>query len=62
MESISMLVIWYGRNSDMTPDYSQQYHGTFSGKNPDEVMTKYRQYQRNHDLSKYTRTEIAMIW
>ena len=62
MESITIYVVWYERNSDFTPNYSKELHGTISGATPSEVMTKYRQFQSTHDLSKYTRTEIQYIW
>ena len=58
---IHMLVQWYERKPDFSPDYDKEHHRTFIGT-PDECMEQYRAFSYNHDCAKYTITEIVMIW
>lgn len=59
---IHMLVQWYERKPDFSPDYDNEHHGTIIGDSPDDCMKQYRQLSDNHDLAKYTKTEIIMIY
>lgn len=60
---IWMFIRWYDRHlDDMSPDYDKPHHGKIHGDTPNECMRKYRQLSRNHDLSKYTPTEIVGIY
>jgi len=46
----------------MTPNYDDKHHGLFRGETPDDCMEQLRAFRENHDLSKYTRIEIIMIF
>lgn len=59
---IHMLIRWYERKPDFSPDYSREHHGTIIGETPDECMKQYRELSWNHDCVKYTQTEIEMIY
>lgn len=60
--TVALCVMWYGRNSDGSANYDENHHGKFYGTNCADVMHQYRAFSNNHDLSKYTHTEITGVY
>lgn len=58
---MTMHIVWYDRNEDFTPNYSNPHRGTIRGESAAEIMRQYRELSNNHNLAKYTRTEIVGI-
>lgn len=59
---MKMVIQWYERNSDFSPNYDKKHHGTFFGPCADDCMDQYIKWRRDHDLAKYTPTEIVYIY
>lgn len=60
---ISMDIMWFDRDKmHFGPDFDKEHHATVSGKTPSECMEKFHAMQETHDLSKFTRMEIAFIY
>jgi hypothetical protein len=60
---ITLLIRWYDRKTDdFTPDYDSPHTGRIKGATPDECMFLYRQWCLEHDLARYTRSEIIEIY
>lgn len=57
-----ILVKWYGRNEDFSPNYVDVHSGTISGKDADDCWRQFMKHEENHDLTKYTRREIVYMW
>lgn len=62
MTMMQLVVCWYDRRPDFTPNYTEYHHGSFFGKTPEEIMTQLRAFQETHDLMKYTALEIVGIY
>ena len=60
--TITLLIQWFDRHHDMSPNYDERHIGRIRGSTPNECMAKYHEFLRNHDLSKYTQTEIIAIY
>lgn len=58
---MAMYVVWYDRNADFTPNYTNSHRGTIRGESAAEIMAQFRNISNNHDLAKYTRLEIVGI-
>ncbi len=59
---MTILVRWYGRNDDFSPNYFDEHHGTLRGENADDCWKKFIEHGNTHDLAKYTAREIAGMW
>ena len=59
---ITMVIRWYTRKPDFSPDWNEFHQGKIKGTSPDDCMKQYRKMQNNHDLAKYTRLEIIGIY
>lgn len=59
---IQMLVRWYDRNRDLTPNYDAEHHGSFFGETPAEIMAQLNAFKDRHDLNEYTQIEIVGIY
>lgn len=59
---LHLCLMWFGRNPDYAPDYSEIHRETISGKTPAECMAKLLSMKDNHDLSKFTPIEIYFIY
>lgn len=58
---MTVTLIWYSRNSDFKPDYSDPHHGNIHGATANECMAQIRELRNNHDLAAYTPLEIVEI-
>lgn len=58
---MKMFILWYDRKPDFEPDYYKPHRKTITGKTPEDCMEAYNELSYNHDLAKYTRTEITYI-
>lgn len=59
---INVVVEWYERKKDWSPDYDKRYHTTIRGETPSECMQQVKALKYNHDVVKYTRAEIVYIY
>jgi len=60
---IHMVIIWYDINPETCdPIYSKDHFGTVIGKTPKECMDQFFELEKNHDLSKFSRMQIAGIY
>ena len=61
MIPLRMLVMWYERKEDFSPDYTKDHTIVFKGNTPYECMDQFHELQKNQDLYKYTMPEIVSI-
>lgn len=59
---IHLLIRWYGRKPDGQPDYEDEHHGTIVGDTAELCSQQLKRLREDHDLSRYTRMEIAEIY
>lgn len=59
---MKITIRFYRRNpKDFSADYSQEHTVVFSGMNAKACMYQYDSYRNNHDLAKFTKTEIVNV-
>ena len=59
---MKMVIQWYDRNNDFSANYEEKHHGTFIGTCADDCMSQYNAWRQNHDLAKFTPSEIVYIY
>lgn len=60
---IHMIIVWYDINYETRdPFYSKQHSVTVVGETPRECMEKFYELEKTHDLSKFSRMQIAGIY
>lgn len=59
--AIQLIVAWYGRDDHGRSDYDNRYIKYITGKTPEDCMAEYMDLCLNHDIAKYTRTEIVDV-
>lgn len=59
---LTLLICWYDRRPNGEPDYDRKHTGRIRGATPGECMHKYFELSNNHDLSRFTRTEIIGVY
>lgn len=59
---MTFTIQWYDRDKNtFKPIYENVHHGTIHGDNAAECMGKYNCWRQNHDLVKYTCSEIVYV-
>lgn len=56
-----LTIRWYERNNDFTPNYNKEHHGTIRGNSAAECMMLLTTYRQDHDIEKFTKTEIIYV-
>lgn len=59
---IGMTVVWYDNIDIGKPDYSKPHYREFIGETPESIMCDYANFSWNHDVVKYSPTEIVGIF
>ena len=60
---IHMVIVWWDHKpGSFEPDYDRKYTVTIVEATPADCMAQYRLIQDNHDLVKFTPTQILMIY
>ena len=59
---IHMVVEYYDKKPDWTPDYDKRHNVVFEGLTPADCMIPYIEMCKTHDLAKYTIAQIAYIY
>lgn len=54
-------ILYFDRNDDFTPNYDKSHLKEIEAENAASCMALYRALSDNHDLSKYTRTQIVDV-
>ena len=55
-------LMWFGRNSDYSQDYSTVYKKSITGNNAKDCMKQLMELRYNHDISRYTPIELIFIY
>ena len=55
---MTIMIRFYDRLPNFTPDYNREHHGTIQGTTASEVWRKFTEWKRNFDLARYTIPEI----
>lgn len=59
---MKLVIQWYDRKPNFDADYSKEHHGTFYGSSADDCMKQYNEWRQNHDICRFTRSEIIYIY
>ncbi len=59
---MTFTIQWYDRDTDtFKPIYENEHHGTIHGENAAECMGNYNIWRQNHDLYRFTKSEIVFV-
>lgn len=59
---MKITIRYYRRNQeDFSADYSQEHNICFTGYSAKSCMNQYVHYRKDHDLAKFTKTEIVNV-
>ena len=58
---MTITIRFWRRNRDFKPDYNKEIKQRFTGENAASCMEKINRFRENHDLAKFTHTEIVFV-